>query len=118
LKGFDYTVEFIRDYDEEWYSFKHNAIIFKFNELTQENLDYLKSCNPLPLPIPESEYRQMFPYRIPEPFAHPDTGYYIYRNGSIPNWSKIRFSDGTTIDRALNFKVFIIDTGKKLGFLY
>jgi len=117
LKDFDYTVEFVQDYDEEWYSFKHSAKILIFRELTHDNMTYLKCCNPLPLPISETEYRQMIPYKIPKPFMVPDTGYYIYRNGIIPDFRR-KDSGGHIMVYESDFKVFIIDTEKKLGILY
>ena len=117
LADFDYTIVSANDLDEEWYSLGSPEILV-FNELTQSNIDYLKSCNPLPMPISEMEYRQMIPYKIPNPFKMPKSDYYIYQNGRIPKWEIYSIAGGPRREKALDFKVFIIDPEKKLGVLY
>ena len=103
LKDFDYSVE---TFEEQWclngdgYAF----VIYKFNKLTQENIDYLKSFGLKPLPISEEERNIMRFSKIPKEYFGSDTGFYIYKSES-------------TVD-IRNYKVFIIDAEKKFAVLY
>jgi len=105
LKDFDYIV----DTFEEQGNFSDWQLIavFKFNKLTQENIDYLKEFNPQPLPIPDTIpiCQKMSYNKIPRQFFKADTGYYLYR----PDKDRPAYRD---------FKIFIIDTKKKVAVLY
>ena len=114
LANFDYTIGSVEELDEEWYSLSSCYTVLEFNELTQDNINYLKSCNPLPLPISETEYRQMMPEKIPNPFKNPNSSYYIYMDGRIPDLKKFVTMQG----RPFDFKIFIVDVEKKLAILY
>ena len=101
LKGFDYRVE---TFEEQWCPngdvISHT--VFNFNELTKENIDYLKSFGLKPLPISEKERKIIG--EVPKEFLEADTGYYIYEP----------LSEYDTRD----YKVFIVDTERKIAVLY
>ena len=54
-------------------------IIFKFKELTQENIEYLKTFSSQRLPISNSDRLQMAPNTIHIRYGYADIGYYIYK---------------------------------------
>ena len=103
LEDFDYTVE---SFDEQWCpnGDGYVLIIFKFKELTQNNIDYLKKVGLQTLPISKANSLQMVPNIIPNEYWYSDTGYYIYE------------LESPTDQR--NFKVFIVDAAKKTAVLY
>ena len=104
LKGFDYSVD---TFEEQWCpnGDGHAFVIYKFNKLTQENIDYLKSFGFKPLPISEEEKRILMRLSaISKEYFEVDTGYYIY----------VPLHDIDVRD----YKVFIIDTEKKIAVLY
>lgn len=95
LTGFDYKVE---TFEEQWnpngdgYVF----IVFKFNEITQSNINYLKSSGFKELPISQSNV-------IPDRLLF-DKGYYLFEN------------ENKNDER--DFKLFIVDTEKNKAILY
>ena len=101
LKDFDYSVE---TFEEQWCPNGDGQalVVYKFNKLTQENIDYLKGFGLKPLPISEEERNII--WEIPKQFFESNTGYYIYE--SLHN---IDFRD---------YKVFVVDTEKKIAVLY
>ena len=105
LKNFDYTIE---SFEEQWcppHGDGQVLIVIKFNKLTQENIDYFKNLNNIQsLPISEIEYQQMIPNEIPNQFFKLDAGYYIYEPSSLRDLQ--------------DYKLFVIDTDKKMAFLY
>lgn len=103
LAGFDYAIE---TFEEQWHPNGNGEVlvIYKFNKLTQENVDYLKTFNPQTLPIPETYRLQMPPNKIPKNFSHAETGYYIYESESTADYR--------------DFKVFILDIERKIAVLY
>lgn len=103
LKNFDYSVE---TFEEQWSANGDGQAlaIYKFNELTRENINYLKGFALHPLPISEKERELMIFNEIPKEYFEVDTGYYIYEQLSTHD---IR-----------DYKVFIIDTEKKNAVLY
>ena len=102
LKGFDYTVETFR---EQWCQNGDGEAfaIYKFNELTQDNIDYLKGFGLKPLPIPEEEIDIMLPTGMPKEHFRIDTGYYIY----VPLSSNLR-----------DYRVLILDIEKNILIFY
>jgi hypothetical protein len=103
LKDFDYTIE---TFEERWYpnGDGHLLIIFKFNKLTQNNIDYLKGLNPELLPIPETDSWQKHPSKIPKQYLNASAGYYVYESLNTHD--------------PRNYKVFVIDTEKRIAVLY
>lgn len=103
LKDFDYSVE---SFDERWLpnGDGHVFIKYKFKELTQDNMDYLKSISLNPLPIPKDIRKLMEFDKIPIEYFDIDTGYYMY----IPL---------STRDLR-DYKVFVINTRKNEAILY
>lgn len=103
LKGFDYSVE---SFDEQWCpnGDGHLLIIITFNELTQKNIEYLKTFSHQELPISQADKRQMGASQIPNKYSYADSGLYIY----VP--------EDPNDDR--NFKIFIVDTEKNTAVLY
>ena len=93
LEDFDYAVE---SFDEQWCpnGDGYVLIIFKFNGLTQNNIDYLKKVGLQTLPISKANSLQMVPNIIPNEYWYSDTGYYTYE------------LESPTDQR--NFKVFIV----------
>lgn len=95
LTGFDYKVE---TFEEQWnpngdgYVF----IVFKFNEITQSNINYLKSSGFKELPVSHKNV-------IPDRFLF-DKGYYIF--------------DNENINDERDFKLFVIDTCNNKAILY
>lgn len=67
LKDFDYTVE---TFEEQWCpnGDGYALVIYKFNKLTQENIDYLKGFGLKPLPVSEEDRKLMIFNKIPEEF--------------------------------------------------
>ena len=112
LKNFDYTVEAFEEQGN--FSDGRLLIVFKFNELTNKNIDYLKGFNPQPLPFPETERKQMDINDIPPRFLRAETGYYLYRVEKTKHTER----EGLKWDRVSDFKIFIIDTENKLAVLY
>jgi len=113
LNGFDYSIE---SFKEQWHPNGDGKLllIIKFNELSQENITYLKGLdNSKPLPISETEYWQMHPNEIPKQVLSSETGYYVFRTGRISNHELKK-----GIKMALDFYIFIIDTEKKMAVLY
>ena len=113
LKDFDYSIE---TFEEEWglNGDGHTLVIIKFNELTPKNIDYFKSLDNIqPLPVSEMEYHQMGVNKIPKQLLKADTGYYIYQVGRIANWEEVK-----GVKMALDFRIFIVDTEKKVAVLY
>lgn len=102
LKDFDYTVE---TFEEQWCpnGDGHALVVYKFNKLTQENIDYLKRFGLKPLPVSEEECKLMIFNKIPKEFFQSDLGYYTYK------------PEGT---KDTDYKIFIIDTEKKMAVLY
>lgn len=103
LTNFDYTIE---SFDEQWNpnGDGYVLIIINFNQLSIENIDYLKEFELQPLPISENDRLQMIPNDIPNQYFDTDTGYYLYK---LKSTTDIR-----------DFKTFIIDTNKKRAILY
>ena len=104
LKGFDYSVE---TFEEQWCpnGDGHALVIYRFNKLTQENIDYLKSFGLKPLPISEEERNIMHFNKISKEYFEVDTGYYIYE--------PLR-----TVDFRGNYQVFVLDTENNKAILY
>ena len=103
LKGFDYTIE---TFEEQWCPNGDGQalVIYKFNKLTPENIDYLKSFALKPLPISEKDSKLMTFNEIPKEYFNVDTGYYIYEPLSTHD--------------PRDYKVFVVDTEKKMAVLY
>jgi hypothetical protein len=112
LKGFDYSVE---TFEEQWgpNGDGHVFIVYKFNTLTQGNIDYLKGFDLKSLPISETEYWQMHSNGILKQFFNANSGYYLFRTERI---STIELKEG--IKMALDFYIFVIDTENKMAVLY
>ena len=105
LKNFDYKIE---KFEDHWlYNLTgdgHVLIIFKFNKLTQDNIDYLKGFGLKTLPISEEVQKRMWNNMPPNEFQKSVSGYYIYK----------RLSEQDIRD----FKIFIVDTLKQTAVLY
>lgn len=114
LKGFDYNVN---TFEEHWVANGdgYMLIVIKFNELTSENINYFENLPMKSLPISKKEYRQMIPNNMPQKYLKADIGYYIYQLGEVQDMEKII---GIKDTFALDFKIFIIDTEKKMAVLY
>jgi hypothetical protein len=112
LKDFDYCVD---TFEEQWCpnGDGHVLIVYKFNKLTQENIDYLKEFDLKPLPISETDYLLM--HSILEQFRNANNGYYLFRTGRITNYET---SDGFKDEFALDFYIFTIDTESNMAVLY
>ena len=104
LKDFDYSVE---TFENQWCpnGDGHTLVVYKFNKLTQENIDYLKEFDLKPLPVSAEDRDLMWFNSIPEEYFNVNTGYYIYKPLST---AAIR----------VNYKVFVIDTIKNKAVLY
>lgn len=95
LKDFDYQVE---TFEEQWnpngdgYAY----IVFIFNELTENNINYLLSSGLKELPIPDRK-------EIPDRFLC-DNGYYLFE--------KVDSNDER------DFKLFVVDTENYKAVLY
>lgn len=95
LKDFDYQVE---TFDEQWnpngdgYAY----IVFKFNALTENNINYFLSSGLKKLPIPDGR-------EIPDRFLF-DNGYYLFE--------KVDSNDER------DFKLFVVDTENNKAILY
>ena len=103
LKDFDYSVE---TFEEQWCPNGDGQalVIYKFNKLTQANIDYLKGFGLKPLPISEEERKLMMFNEIPKEYFEVDTGYYIYEPLSTHDFR--------------DYKVFVVDIDKKIAILY
>ena len=101
---FDYTVETFKDQMHPLGE-GHVFVIYNFNKLTQENIDYLKGFDLKPLPVSAEDRDLMWFNSIPEEYFNVNTGYYIYEPLST---AAIR----------VNYKVFVIDTVKNKAVLY
>ena len=103
LKDFDYRVDTfaIQRYPN---GDGHALVIYKFNELTQANIDYLMGFELKPLPILEDNRHLMLLDEIPNEYYKINCGYYIYEL-----LHPIDFRD---------FKIFIFDIEKKIAVLY
>ena len=95
LTGFDYKVE---TFEEQWNpnGDGYVYIVFQFNEITQNNINYLKSSGFKELPISQ---RNVIPDRLLF-----DKGYYLFEN------------ENKNDER--DFKLFIVDTDKNKAILY
>lgn len=95
LKGFNYNVE---TFEEEWCpnGDGYVLIVFKFKELTQENISYFQSKRLKKLPMLSNEI-------IPTRFLY-NKGYYIFEN-----YNK---------DDERDFKLFVVDTENNKAILY
>ena len=95
LKEFDYKVE---TFEEQWCpnGDGYVLIVFKFNELTQNNINYFQSLGFKELPISEKNV-------IPSRFLF-DNGYYLFENENIND--------------ERDFKLFIVDTENNKAILY
>jgi len=82
----------------------HTLVAYKFNKLTQENIDYLKKVALKPLPISKIDIQKIDYNRIPEKYFRSDAGYYIYELLSTHD--------------PRDYQVLIIDTVKKMLVLY
>jgi len=104
LKNFDYNVEI---FDDQMHPLGEGRtlVIYKFYELTQENIDYLKGFDFKSLPISEEEQRLMHFNKIPKEYFEVDTGYFIYETLH-------------PVDFRRNYKVFVVDTEKKIAVLF
>ena len=102
LKGFDYSVG---TFEEQWHpnGDGHTLVIYKFNKLTQENIDYLKGFGLKSLPVSEEDCELMIFNKIPKKFFKSDQGYYIYKPESAQD---------------TDYKVFIVNIEKKIAVLY
>jgi hypothetical protein len=107
LKNFDYVVE---TFEKQWCpnGDGHALVIYKFNKLTQENIDYLKGFGLKRLPIAEEDHMRMNFNEIPKEYFKTDVGYYIYspsnaNNDPLNSW---------------DYKVFVVDTVKNVAVLY
>ena len=103
LKDFDYSIDV---FEEEWCpnGDGHTLVAYKFNKLTQENIDYLKKVALKPLPISKIDIQKIDYNRIPEKYFRSDAGYYIYELLSTHD--------------PRDYQVLIIDTVKKMLVLY
>jgi len=107
LKNFDYVVE---TFERQWCpnGDGHTLAIYKFNKLTQENIDYLKRFDLKPLPISEKDSKLMDFNMISKEYFSLSVGYYIYKptntNGQAQN--------------SWDYKVFVVDTVKMVAILY
>ena len=103
LKDLDYSVE---TFEEQWLSNGdgYTFVVFRFNKLTQENIDYLKSFGLKPLPFSEKVRSLLNFSEISIKHFKVDIGYYLH----IPLHS---------ID-VRDYKIFIIDTENKIAILY
>lgn len=103
LKDFKYNVE---TFEEQWCPNGDGSalIIYKFDKLTQENIDYLKGFGLKSLPISNEEYRLMEFNEIPREYFYVNTGYYIYKP----------LSNNDLRD----YKVFVLDIEKQIAILY
>lgn len=104
LKGFDYSVE---TFEEQWClnGDGQALVIYKFNKLTTENINYLKSFALKPLPISQEEYKLMHFNKIPKEYFESVNGFYLYEPLD-------------TVDFRRNYQVFVIDTDNKKAVLY
>ena len=102
LVDFDYSVE---SFEELWYpnGDGYVLIIYKFNTLTQENIEYLKEFDLQLLPMPDSVRIQTSPSSLPSMYKAADVGYYTYKVSPTHH---------------RDFKVFIVDTERMIAVLY
>ena len=102
LTNFDYSFE---SFEEEWFGNGdgHVFIIYKFNTLTQENIEYLKEFDLQLLPMPDSVRLQTSPSSLPSMYKAADVGYYTYKVSPTHH---------------RDFKIFIVDTKKNIAILY
>ncbi len=113
FKKFDYTIEL---HEEQWIPFNgngHRHIVIRFNELTQENLDYLKKLEHFqPLPISEKDRR--FMTFVPSEILTAEKGYYLYKaeNISEGKW------EGKNYVIVYTLSVFIVDIENKVAIFY
>jgi len=115
LKDFDYKVE---TFEDQWYpphGKGHTLVVYKFNKLTQNNIDYIKSFNPNPLPISETNQKQLNPNEIPKQFLKADKGYYLFKTKRDTIYET---SEGFKDEFALDIYIFIIDIEKEMAVLY
>ena len=103
LKGFDYTVD---TFQEQWCPNGDGEafVIYKFNELTQDNIDYLKGFGLKPLPISGEGVEQRVSNKIHKEYYSIDTGYYFY--GPLSS-----HDPG-------DYKILILDIEKKIMIFY
>ena len=105
LKNFDYSVE---TFEYQWYNNPsgdgHTFVIYRFNKLTQDNIDYLKEFGLKSLPISEEDSNLMDFNKVPKEYFIVNTGYYIYEP---LNKHDVR-----------DYQVFVVDTVKKVAILY
>jgi len=93
LKEFDYTIE---SFEEQWIPFNGNGyleMVIKFNELTQENIDYIKEFDVRSLSTLKQSSGHSYKHLS-------DEGYYIYR------------------EEGNDFYIFIFDIKNKKAVLY
>ena len=95
LKGFDYKIE---TFEEQWCpnGDGHVLIVFKFNKLTDENVNYFQSLGLKKLPFSENK-------QIPDRFLS-EKGFYLMKNEDIND--------------ERDFKLFIVDIDRNQAFLY
>ncbi|MBR5689610.1 MAG: hypothetical protein IKX17_04095 [Prevotella sp.] len=95
LKDFDYQVE---TFDEQWNpnGDGYVYIVFKFNELTENNINYFQSLGLKELPVSEDN-------EIPDRFLS-ENGYYLFEK------------EDSNDER--NFKLFVVDTEHNKAILY
>ncbi len=95
LKEFDYDVE---TFEEQWCpnGDGYVLIVFKFNKLTQKNINYLQLLGLKELPISKNNV-------IPNRFLF-DNGYYLFENENIND--------------ERDFKLFVVDTKNNKAILY
>lgn len=98
LNNFDYSV---KSFQEEWDDNGDGfcQIVFNLEEISSNNLDYLKSINAKSLPIIE----KISPNELAWEYLNAKNGLYLYNASS---------------DDIRNFKLFIVDTKNKRAILY
>lgn len=103
LRGFDYSVE---TFEEQWYPNGDGStlVVYKFDRLTLENIEYLKGIALNPLPISEIDLKRIGYNKIPEQYFYATRGYYIYEP---LNTQDIR-----------DYKIFILDIESGIAVLY
>ena len=103
LNDFYYTIE---TFNEQWFpnGNGHVLVIYKFNKLTKENIDYLIEFGLQPLPVSEIDIQRMSYNKIPKEYFISDTGYYVFLEESV-------------CDKR-DYKFFLVDTKKKIAVLY
>jgi hypothetical protein len=103
LSSFDYNIEFMEKTGHPDASVD-TRVIFKFNQLTKENIEYIQNHQFKSLPISEAKQLRRFFDKIPKQFTTSHSGYYLY--------------DIHSSCCGLYNKIFIIDTHKNMAILY